>query len=145
MKLTEIILQGTAPVQTRSLWAKPSDNGIVELKVFNNGAWQDTVVTPDLSPYMKTTEFNEEIANYLLKTDASALYQTKTDDNLDTTDKTIVGAINELASKPSGVGRVDATSDGTGEIFNRYEGQDANVASGNYSHAEGFMTTASGP
>ena len=98
MKLTEIILQGTAPVQTRALWAKPSDDGIVELKVFNNGAWQDTFTTPDLSPYMKTSDFNKEIVKYLLKTDASGLYQTKTDDTLSTTSKAVVGAINELKS-----------------------------------------------
>lgn len=79
MKLTEIILQSTAPTQTRALWAKPSDNGIVELKVFNNGAWQDTTVTPDLSPYLKITEFNSTIADYLLKTDAQSLYQPKGD------------------------------------------------------------------
>ena len=74
--------------------------------------------------------------------------QSKTDNNLDTTDKTIVGAINELASKPSGVGKVDATSyNSTGEIFNCYEDFEdyyANVASGRYSHAEGSGTTASG-
>ena len=34
----------------------------------------------------------------------------------------------------SGVGKVDSNSDGTGEIFNNYEN---NQASGNYSHAEG--------
>lgn len=79
MKLTEIILQATAPAQTRAMWAKPSDNGIVELKVFNNGQWQDTVVTPDLSPYLKTTEFNQVIVDYLLKTDAESLYQPKGD------------------------------------------------------------------
>ena len=144
MKLTEIILQGTAPVQTRALWAKPSDDGIVELKVFNNGAWQDTFATPDLSPYMKTSDFNEEIAKYLLKTDASTLYQTKTDDTLATTDKTVVGAINEILPKATGVGKVDASSDGSGEIFNSYEGDSANVASGDYSHAEGYRTKATG-
>lgn len=144
MKLTEIILQGTAPVQTRALWAKPSDEGIVELKVFNNGAWQDTFATPDLSPYMKTSDFNEEIVKYLLKTDASALYQTKTDNTLDTTDKTIVGAINEILPKATGVGKVDPNSDGTGEIFNSYEGTVSNRASGDFSHAEGSKNNAAG-
>ena len=182
MKLTEIILQGTAPVQTRALWAKPFDGGIVELKVFNNGAWQDTFATPDLSPYMKTSDFNEEIVKYLLKTDASTLYQTKTDDTLATTaktvvgaiaelktavdskassdavnakqnatdqalqtsDKTIVGAINEILPKATGVGKVDPSSDGTGEIFNNYEGDSTNVASGDYSHAEGYKNNAAG-
>ena len=57
-----------------------------------------------------------------------------------------MGAINEVASKPSGVGKVDPNSDGTGEVFNAYEGDEhPNVASGNYSHAEGGSTTASGP
>ena len=71
-------------------------------------------------------------------------FQTSTDETLQTTDKTVVGAINELASKPSGVGKVDPNSDGSGEIFNSYEGGYANVASGKYSHAEGQRTTASG-
>ena len=141
MKLTEIILQGTAPVQTRSLWAKPSDNGIVELKVFNNGAWRSTSVSPDLSPYMKTSDFNAEIAKYLLKTDASALYQTKEDNSLSTTSKTIVGAINEILPKATGVG--GAISNG-GEIFNTYEGAFENTASGEHSHAEGYWTKALG-
>ena len=71
-------------------------------------------------------------------------YQTKSDDTLNTTNKTVVGAINELASKPSGVGKVDPNSDGTGEIFNCYEGDYPNVASGKYSHAEGYSTYAKG-
>ena len=143
MKLTEIILQGTAPSQTRALWAKPSDTGIVELKVFNNGAWQDTTVTPDLSPYLKITEFNSTIANYLLKTDASNLYQTKEDNTLTTEDKTIVGAINEIFPKATGVGKVDLNSNGTGEIFNTYSGSNKNKAA-SHAHAEGHGTTASG-
>lgn len=141
MKLTEIILQATAPSQTKAIWAKPSNNGIVELKVFNNGQWQDTTVTPDLSPYLKTTEFNQVIVDYLLKTDASTLYQTKSDTSLQTEDKTIVGAINEILPKATGVGRVDASSDGTGEVFNDYSN---NKATGDYAHAEGSHTTASG-
>lgn len=44
-----------------------------------------------------------------------------------------------------GVGKVDPNSDGTGEIFNSYEGTYGNVASGDYSHAEGYETEASGP
>lgn len=46
--------------------------------------------------------------------------------------ETIVGSGD--ISIDSGVGMVDETSDGTGEIFNSYSG---NVASGNFSHAEG--------
>lgn len=70
--------------------------------------------------------------------------QSKTDNALNTTDKTIVGAINEIFPKATGVGKIDPNSDGTGEIFNAYEGLGANAASGNYSHAEGEATTASG-
>ena len=70
--------------------------------------------------------------------------QNKTDDTLNTEDKTIVGAINELASKSSGVGKVDPSSNGTGEIFNNYEGQYGNIASGRCSHAEGYNTSALG-
>ena len=75
--------------------------------------------------------------------------QNKTDSNLDTTDKTIVGAINEILPKATGVGKVDPNSDGTGEIFNCYESDsdnfiDANQATGRFAHAEGRDTVASG-
>ena len=43
------------------------------------------------------------------------------------------------------VGKKDSNSkDSTGEIFNSYENDYKNIASGKYSHAEGEMTTASG-
>lgn len=45
------------------------------------------------------------------------------------------------SSDGGGVGKVDPNSDGTGEIFNNYE---SNQATGDYSHAEGVNTTASG-
>ena len=41
-----------------------------------------------------------------------------------------------------GVGKVDSNSFGAGEIFNSYEGSYGNVASGSYSHAEGYGTTS---
>ena len=72
------------------------------------------------------------------------LKQDITDNTLETTSKTVVGAINEILPKATGVGKVDPNSDGTDEIFNSYEGDYANVASGGYSHAEGSRTTASG-
>lgn len=71
----------------------------------------------------------------------TTIFQTKTDESLATTNKTIVGAINEINSKPTGVGKIDSNSDGTGEIFNDYKN---NVATGDYSHAEGYMTKATG-
>ena len=55
--------------------------------------------------------------------------------------QTLQEVINELAS---GVGKVDSNSDGTGEIFNTYEGPYANAATGKYSHAEGNQTKATG-
>ena len=55
-----------------------------------------------------------------------------------------MGAINEILPKATGVGKVDASSDGTGEVFNRYEGYSLNVASGSASHAEGGHTRAEG-
>ena len=47
----------------------------------------------------------------------------------------------DLAAQRGGVGKVDPNSDGTGEIFNDYI---HNVATGDYSHAEGYGATASG-
>lgn len=70
--------------------------------------------------------------------------QNATDDTLNTENKTIVGAINEILPKATGVGKVDPNSDGTGEIFNSYSGSFANKATGEHSHAEGSKTTASG-
>ena len=76
--------------------------------------------------------------------EALNLKQNATDQSLKTTDKTVVGAINEILPKATGVGKIDPNSNGGGEIFNSYEDGTANVASGNWSHAEGFRTTASG-
>lgn len=76
--------------------------------------------------------------------DALNAKQNSTDQSLQTTDKTIVGAINEILPKATGVGKVDANSDGTGEIFNSYEDYYANKATGKYSHAEGCYNEATG-
>ena len=67
--------------------------------------------------------------------------------SLSTSAQTVVGAINEILPKATGVGKVDPNSDGTGEIFNAYENANyfnANQASGSYSHAEGRETKATG-
>ncbi len=59
--------------------------------------------------------------------------------------QTLQEVVNSLSSgSGGGVGKVDETSDGTGEIFNTYDGEEKNIASGAYSHAEGSGTTASG-
>ena len=71
-------------------------------------------------------------------------YQTKSDDTLNTTNKTVVGAINEILSKATGVGKIDPNSDGTGEIFNAYSGKYLNSATAQFSHAEGYGTQANG-
>lgn len=48
----------------------------------------------------------------------------------------------EGGGSSTGVGKVDSNSDGTGEIFNNYEGEDLNISKGNSSHAEGKKTQA---
>lgn len=128
--------------------------------VWVNSAWEilgEYTSEVDLTPYLKTVDAAD---TYLSKTDAASTYQPvgdyatttvltegltgkqdATDDNLDTTDKTIVGAINEILPKATGVGKIDPNSDGTGEVFNDYTN---NKASGRYAHAEGWSTTASG-
>ena len=70
--------------------------------------------------------------------------QSMEDSSLQTTNKTIVGAINEILPKATGVGMIDPESGGTGEIFNLYKGSYRNIASAMCSHAEGEKTTASG-
>ena len=104
---------------------------------------QNTQVNPlgEFTPDQITLTTGQSLSSYTLSTSA----------------QTIVGAINEILSKATGVGKVDPNSDGTGEIFNYYfvslnkatgsyshaEGQ-ATIASGLSSHAEGYRTTASG-
>lgn len=67
------------------------------------------------------------------------------DDTLYAKDMNLVtGKIDEIVesvNSGSSVGKVDPNSNGTGEIFNYYEN---NEATGDYSHAEGKNTTASG-
>ena len=75
-----------------------------------------------------------------LSTDLAAK-QNATDNTLDTEDKTIVGAINEILPKATGVGKIDPSSDGTGEVFNDYTN---NKATNSFAHAEGGSTRASG-
>ena len=86
-----------------------------------------------------TSDINKPISTATQS--ALDLKQNSTDNNLDTTDKTIVGAINEIFPKATGVGKIDPNSGGTGEIFNDYVN---NKAKGGNSHAEGSNTTASG-
>lgn len=142
MEIKQIILSSVAPNYTRAIWAHPIDGDIVELRVFNNGEWQSTTIKTDLSNYVTIPSLNEKLSEYLTTEDASNTYQTKRDETLNTNDKTVVGAINEILPKATGVGKVDPNSNGTGEIFNSYEGGIANVASGSCSHAEGAQNNA---
>lgn len=105
------------------------ENGVVSVS-------KKTLVSDDIPelPQSKITDLSTALADK----------QDKTDNSLNTTDKTVVGAINEILPKATGVGKVDPNSDGTGEIFNTYEGSYANKATGIQSHAEGYKTTASG-
>lgn len=59
--------------------------------------------------------------------------------------QTLQEVVNSLSSgSGSGVGQIDPNSNGTGEIFNLYDGEHKNVASGEGSHAEGGGTQALG-
>ena len=90
---------------------------------------QNTQVNPlgEFTPDRITRTTGQSLSSYTLSTSA----------------QTIVGAINEILPKATGVGKIDPNSDGTGEIFNCYRGAAANEASGSASHAEGANTTAS--
>lgn len=52
------------------------------------------------------------------------------------------GQYKTIETISSAVGKIDLNSDGTGEIFNNYEGEDLNISKGNSSHAEGKKTQA---
>lgn len=120
------------------------ENGIVN--VSKRSLTSDDIPT---LPQSKITDLETTLAgkqdagDYATKTEL-ADKQNATDQSLQTTDKTVVGAINEILPKATGVGKIDSTSDGTGEVFNAYSSSYANHASGNYAHAEGRQTTASG-
>lgn len=59
--------------------------------------------------------------------------------------QTLQEVVNSLSSgSGGGVGKVDETSDGTGEIFNTYDGEEKNIASGASAHAEGVNNKALG-
>lgn len=190
-KIDYIVLSMVEPPDKNTVWAYPIGNGLVSLRVFNNGEWMSADQTIDLTPYLKKIDAQ---TLYLSKSDAQNTYATKdslsshisddsnphkvtkdqvglgnvdntsdadkpvstavqealnlkqdkTDNALDTENKTVVGAINEILPKATGVGKIDPNSNGTGEIFNSYEGAGANEASEEYSHAEGWSTNATG-
>lgn len=52
------------------------------------------------------------------------------------------GQYKTIETISSAVGKIDSNSDGTGEIFNNYSGEDLNISKGNSSHAEGKKTQA---
>ena len=54
--------------------------------------------------------------------------------------------VTQISSGGSGVGQVDATEGAQyhGEIFNTYSGEGKNIATANFSHAEGYKTSATG-
>lgn len=52
------------------------------------------------------------------------------------------GQYKTIETISSAVGKIDSNSDGTGEIFNNYDGEDLNISKGNSSHAEGKKTQA---
>lgn len=53
-------------------------------------------------------------------------------------------SISKIGGSGGGVGQVGPDPEGTGEIFNAYDGEYKNVASGAYAHAEGRSTNALG-
>lgn len=101
------------------------ENGIVN--VSKRSLTSDDIPT---LPQSKITDLSTNLA----------AKQNATDDTLGTTDKTIVGAINEILSKQvTGIGKPSFGIGG--EIFNNYAD---NQARGDYAHAEGSMTNANG-
>ena len=107
-------------------------NNVYTEYVWVNSAWEilgEYTSEVDLSPYLKSADAAD---TYLSKTDAAFTYLSKTE------------ASSTYLAKTAAVGKIDSTSDGTGEVFNIYEGDYANVASGSYSHAEGYRNTATG-
>ena len=101
-------------------------------------SWEALAGTNGISVEQVNTDSPEVDINYV----SISLNPDNTSSNsLTTTVKTLTGAINEVLSKATGVGKVDPSSNGTGEIFNDYTN---NKAIGNYAHAEGWLTKASG-
>ena len=74
IKIDEIVLSQDAPLSTRVAWAHPVEGDKIELLVYNNGEW------------CRTSSEEMDLSDYQLKVDEA----------LQTDDKTIVGAINEV-------------------------------------------------
>lgn len=79
--------------------------------------------------YMSPEANKEEEINLIINGDGSKFLS---DDGQYKTIETISPA----------VGKIDSNSDGAGEIFNNYDGEDLNISKGNSSHAEGKKTQA---
>lgn len=138
--------------------------------VRSNGNWvEETKI--DTSNFV-TNEELPDVSDMLTKTEASSTYQLKGDyvtrnvNNLTNYENSVV-TNSKYATKTSLNSKQDklvsgtniktingqtllgngniitiGKSDGAGEIFNSYEGEDKNTANGSYSHAEGLGTIA---
>lgn len=117
------------------------DTGNISLEGYATKDYVDEAVanastgSVDLSNYYNKTETDSQIS--------TAISSIPAPDMTDYATKTYVDeAIADINVSSSGVGQ---TGTGAGaEIFNIYSGNDANVASGQYSHAEGQKTQATG-
>lgn len=68
-KIDYIVLSMVEPTDKNTVWAYPVGNGLVSLRVFNNGGWVSTDKTIDLTPYLKTADAQ---STYATKTELTA-------------------------------------------------------------------------
>ena len=93
-----------------------------------------------------TSTQNAQVNQLVEGTDEPTTGVTTAPYTLSTSAQTIVGAINEINSKPS-VGEISFMDEvnGNGEIFNNYDGDKKNIANAFASHAEGYKNSCYGP
>ena len=137
------------PINLNGSKERPTYNDNKELALVsdipNMSGYATTAELTSLRSELQQTETGVATANSEIEKLQSGK-QSIQDETLQTTDKTVVGAINEILPKATGVGKVDPNSDGTGEIFNCYVDDDsftANQATGRFAHAEGVNNVAS--
>ena len=101
--------------------------------------YNDGSVTFDTEARPTTSLIQDDILN------GNGTYEVVIGEFIHKTDGTIANLVPMMRVIFGGSGGVGAKDTGTGaEIFNSYEGDDANTASGNYSHAEGAGAKAGG-
>lgn len=144
MKINDIIFSKTKPSSNYSIWLEPKNEGI-DLGLIIDGSYKsigqylesvlDSYVPDSINDKIKIIETNisdlQKTVDNIQKPDLTP-YQKSTDESLNTTDKTIVGGINEIAQGIglAGVTPIEITAEYTNKNIQSSSGVIKDDASG---------------